>query len=174
MGNIISSGGAASIPAGIVPIGGIIPYGGASPYPGGYLLCDGAAVSRITFADLFAIIGIAYGPGDGSTTFNVPDMKTINNFARGAVNDAGRGNTGGAPTHVLTTAQLAAHDHPRGPSGKSLSNSADPTGGVHPSNPNIATVNQTNRAAVVTGSAGSGTAHNNEPQFVDFNWIIKT
>ena len=42
--------------------------------PTGWLLCDGANVSRTTYADLFAVIGTTYGPGDGSTTFNVPDM----------------------------------------------------------------------------------------------------
>lgn len=42
--------------------------------PTGWLLCDGTNVSRTTYADLFAVIGTTYGPGDGSTTFNVPDM----------------------------------------------------------------------------------------------------
>jgi len=49
---------------------------GVSPVvpPAGYLLCNGAAVSRSTYADLFAVIGESYGPGDGSTTFNVPSL----------------------------------------------------------------------------------------------------
>jgi len=58
----------------IMIIGGILPYGGPSA-PAGYLLCNGAAVSRSTYAALFAIIGIAYGVGDGSTTFNLPDLR---------------------------------------------------------------------------------------------------
>ena len=54
------------------PIGAIVPYGGDTA-PTGYLLCDGSAVSRTTYADLFAVIGTKYGSGDGSTTFNLPD-----------------------------------------------------------------------------------------------------
>lgn len=57
-----------------LPSGIITPYGGATA-PSGWLLCDGTAVSRETYADLFAVIGTAFGSGDGSTTFNVPDMR---------------------------------------------------------------------------------------------------
>lgn len=56
------------------PIGSIMPYGGAA-IPTGWLLCNGQAVSRTTYADLFAVIGTAYGVGDGSTTFNIPDLR---------------------------------------------------------------------------------------------------
>lgn len=56
------------------PIGAIIPYGGVT-VPNGFLLCQGQAVSRTTYAELFAIIGTAYGSGNGSTTFNVPDLR---------------------------------------------------------------------------------------------------
>lgn len=56
------------------PIGSIIPYGGATA-PSGWLLCQGQAVSRTTYAELFAIIGTNFGEGDGSTTFNVPDLR---------------------------------------------------------------------------------------------------
>ncbi len=52
----------------------IFPYAGDTA-PTGWLLCDGAAVSRTTYADLFALIGTTYGAGNGSTTFNVPDLK---------------------------------------------------------------------------------------------------
>ena len=56
-----------------VPAGCIMPYAGATA-PDGWLLCRGQAVSRTTYADLFAVIGTAYGVGDGSTTFNLPDL----------------------------------------------------------------------------------------------------
>lgn len=58
----------------IVPAGGIIPFAGTS-VPSGYLLCNGAAVSRTNYANLFAAIGTLYGAGDGSTTFNLPDAR---------------------------------------------------------------------------------------------------
>ena len=58
-----------------LPIGIIIEYAG-SVLPKGYLYCDGSAISRTTYSDLFAIIGTTYGAGDGSTTFNLPDFKS--------------------------------------------------------------------------------------------------
>lgn len=56
------------------PVGAINAYGGTTA-PDGWLLCQGQAISRTDYADLFAVIGTAYGSGDGSTTFNVPDMR---------------------------------------------------------------------------------------------------
>ncbi len=56
------------------PIGTILPYGGASA-PSGWFLCQGQAVSRTTYSELFAVIGTAFGAGDGSTTFNLPDTR---------------------------------------------------------------------------------------------------
>jgi len=55
-------------------IGVILPFGGASA-PAGFLLCDGSAINRTTYAALFAIIGVVFGVGNGSTTFNVPDLR---------------------------------------------------------------------------------------------------
>lgn len=72
----IAEGGNALLPAGV-----IIQYGGASA-PSGWFLCDGNAVSRTTYAALFAVLGITYGDGDESTTFNLPDFRGI--FPRGA------------------------------------------------------------------------------------------
>lgn len=59
---------------GDVPTGVMLPFGGPVA-PSGYLLCDGAAVSRTEFANLFATLGTGWGEGDGSTTFNVPDYR---------------------------------------------------------------------------------------------------
>lgn len=63
-----------------LPAGVVVPHGSAT-VPSGFLACDGAAVSRTTYAALFAAIGTAFGAGDGSTTFNVPDLRGI--FVRG-------------------------------------------------------------------------------------------
>lgn len=70
--------------------------------PSGYLYCDGAAVSRSTFSALFGVIGTTYGAGDGSTTFNVPNL--IDRYPAGANSGAGvsRGATGGAKDHTHT------------------------------------------------------------------------
>lgn len=96
---------------GLLPAGCVIPYAGSSA-PSGYLLCNGQAVSRTTYADLFAAIGTTFGTGDGSTTFNVPDLRgrvpagddTMAASAAGRLTSttitggATRGNSGGAQT----------------------------------------------------------------------------
>ena len=70
-----------------VPTGAILPFGGTSA-PSGYLMCNGAAVPRTAYADLFNVIGTAFGAGDGRTTFNVPDLRGL--FLRGRDGGAGR------------------------------------------------------------------------------------
>lgn len=112
--------GAVSAPAGTVEA-----YAGSTA-PTGWLLCAGQAVSRTTYADLFAIVSTTYGSGDGSTTFNIPDLRgrvaagkddmggsaasrlTSTTITSGATT---LGNNGGAQTHTLTEAQLASHTH---------------------------------------------------------------
>jgi phage-related tail fiber protein len=77
-------------PAGFSPSGiptGQVIYTATSSAPTGYLKCNGAAISRTTYAGLFAAIGVIFGSGDGSTTFNVPDLR--GEFIRGW--DDGRG-----------------------------------------------------------------------------------
>lgn len=88
----------------LAPIGVMLPYGGDTA-PEGWAICDGAAVSRTTFAALFAVLGTAYGAGDGATTFNLPDMRL--RFPLGSGAGFLRGQVGGAldhfhssPTHV--------------------------------------------------------------------------
>ena len=58
----------------VQPAGMISPFGNSTA-PSGWLQCNGAAVSRTTYSDLFAAIGIVYGAGDGTTTFNVPEIR---------------------------------------------------------------------------------------------------
>lgn len=119
-----------------VPAGTLAPYAGpitshadsatgATPSgpPPGWLWCAGQAVSRARYASLFAAIGTTYGSGDGSLTFNVPDLRgrTIVGLDNMGGTDAGRlssantlGTTGGAETHTLSTAQLPSHNHDAG------------------------------------------------------------
>lgn len=61
---------------GLVPTGVVLPFGGAdSAIPSGWALCNGAAADRTLYAALFSVIGVVFGAGDGSTTFNLPDMR---------------------------------------------------------------------------------------------------
>lgn len=75
----------------LMPTGSILPYSGSSA-PTGFLLCDGSAVSRTTYADLFDVIGTTYGSGDGSTTFNVPNLSTAVLPSSSTVSVVGNGN----------------------------------------------------------------------------------
>jgi len=70
----VAASGGIGVDAVSVPVGGLALWAGSSE-PAGWLICDGRAVSRTTYAALFAAIGIAYGAGDGSTTFNIPDFR---------------------------------------------------------------------------------------------------
>lgn len=85
----------------LCPVGILAPYAGASA-PSGWLLCDGQAISRATYADLFTAIGTTYGVGNGSTTFNVPDMREASPYGVGTYSAV----TG--TTHGTLTAHDAA------------------------------------------------------------------
>jgi microcystin-dependent protein len=90
------------------PAGIVIPFAG-NVAPDGWLLCDGSAVSRDTYSDLFEAIGTVYGAGDGSTTFNVPDLS--GRVVIGVSNSHALGSTGGEASHTLTEQELPAHSH---------------------------------------------------------------
>lgn len=76
---------------------------GSTTIPSGYLLCDGSAVSRTTYGNLFTVIGTTFGAGDGSTTFNVPDMRQRFILGQAASGTGSTfGGTGGTIDHVHT------------------------------------------------------------------------
>jgi microcystin-dependent protein len=90
-----------------LPTGAILDYGGSSA-PTGYVMADGSAISRATYADLFAVFGTTYGAGDGSTTFNVPNLRDRVSVGKNSSGTfATLGATGGAET-----AALPNHVHP--------------------------------------------------------------
>lgn len=92
------------------PAGSVI-YHAANTPPTGFLKADGSAVSRSTYADLFAAIGTTYGAGDGSTTFLVPDLR--GEFMRGW--DDSRGVDSGRSFGSSQADELASHDHTQRP-----------------------------------------------------------
>ena len=113
-----------------IPTATIVPWSDSS-VPSGFLECNGAAVSRTTYAALFAIIGTTYGSGDGSTTFNVPDLQ--DNVPVGKSNNKALASTGGANTvtstgnvggstanATLSNPQIASHQHTGGSGTRNL------------------------------------------------------
>ena len=89
-------------------IGAIIPFSGTT-IPDRYLICNGAAISRTDYADLFSVIGTTYGVCDGSTTFNLPNLTGLTTI--GSDSTYVLGATGGEETHVLTATEIASHYH---------------------------------------------------------------
>ena len=187
----------ADVAASAFSAGMLMPYAGASA-PTGWLLCYGQAISRTTYADLFATVGTTYGNGDGSTTFNLPDLRgrtiagkddmggTSANRLTSALNGDALGATGGAETHTLTEAQLASHKHfgfaatnASATTSSNLSSSTQAARGSGFSGGSIDekySIMATSTAATVglTSATGSGTAHNNtQPTFI-LTYIIKT
>jgi microcystin-dependent protein len=105
------------------PTGTLVEYGGGS-LPNGWLWCDGSIISRATFSGLFAAIGTTWGPGDGSTTFQLPDKRGLvtagsQNFGgNGTISDVTRqlgatiGSVAGERSHTILTGELPVHNHP--------------------------------------------------------------
>lgn len=150
-----------------VPSGVISAFGGSTA-PSGWLLCDGTPVSRSTYSALFAIIGTDYGSGDGSTTFNLPNLK--GRVAVGRDNTQTEfdvlGETGGAKTHTLTTNEMPSHTHSLSPgqivgTGSGGTNNYAPTGNNPQSGTSIT-------------STGGGQPHNNLQPYLVINYIIKS
>jgi microcystin-dependent protein len=147
------------------PAGTVWHFGVAS-IPSGFLICDGAAVSRTTYAKLFAAIGILWGAGDGTTTFNVPNLTGYILVGR----DPGQaafdvvGDIGGAATVTLDATMIPAHTHPAYSVPGSYPGT---TGGT------AATGGAVNTWAPATGSTGGGGAHNNLGPYLKLSYGIK-
>jgi microcystin-dependent protein len=105
-------------PAAFVPTGTILDFAGPDvTVPPGYLVCRGQAVSRTTYAALYTAIGGYWGNGDGSTTFNLPDLQRYITCGMGGSNGgysspgAALGNKGGAELNVLQVTHMPSHAH---------------------------------------------------------------
>ena len=180
---------------------GMIEIFAGSTAPTGWLMCDGSAVSRTDYATLFSVIGTTYGTGDGSTTFNLPDMR--GRFPLGSNSTYSLNATGGATTVTLTAAQSGmrahthsmAHTHPTNTSGEnfltidtSVANAQfqiNSSGnkytiglaGMNHFHARSATgaSSAANTGAVNTISGASATsAHENMPPYIGVNYIIAT
>jgi microcystin-dependent protein len=94
----------------IVPVGAVLPFYGSRP-PKNWLLCYGQEVSRTEYKDLFDVIGTSSGSGNGSTTFNVPDLKGKVIYGQGSTDALVTGSTVGETHHTLTVNEMPSHGH---------------------------------------------------------------
>ena len=147
------------------PVGQIIAWSGAyNSLPSGYLICDGSAISRTTYAALFAVVGTTHGSGNGSTTFNLPDLQS--KFITGASSDPNNsgysvGAEGGENFVTLTVNQMPAHTH------------SQQGGGTHDDGGPRVTGSTSDSTITNINSAGGGQAHENRPPYYALAYIIQ-
>lgn len=177
-GQILTSNGADALPSfqtvTIANPGDVKQIAGTT-VPSGWVLCYGQAISRTTFSDLFAEIGTTYGAGDGSTTFNVPDLRgrvvagqddmggvSANRLTgqSGGVDGDVLGAAGGAEQHTLIVSEMPSHTH---------TETAAASGGGVLGYGGVGT-----EVSRPTGSTGGDGAHNNVQPTIILNYIIKT
>lgn len=169
---------------------GIVQQFAGSTAPEGWLICDGSAVSRTDYAALFSVIGTTYGTGDGSTTFNLPDMQ--GRVPIGVSSGHALGTSGGAETVTLDTTMIPAHTHGsrtvsydftarrQGANYQSIwagANVSVTQGSGRATSNGVGTGNQYVDAVALSAShthdsVGGGGAHNNMQPFLVMNYII--
>lgn len=159
----------ATVTSDVISPGLIMQYGGSGVPAGGWLVCDGSAVSRTVYAALFAVCGTTFGAGDGSTTFNLPDLRgrSIVGTGTGAgLTNRALGATGGEENHLLSTAEMPTHQHDM------MGNTTNP--GVGDGHDGLSGNQGPDNAQGKTRPAGGGAVHNNMHPFLALPSYIKT
>lgn len=148
----------------ILPIGTPLPWLTGTP-PAGYLMMDGSAVSRTTYAALFALLGTTYGIGDGSTTFNLPapaGRTFIGSGTGSGLTARTLAGTGGEEAHTLQISEMPSHQHTY-----PASIGAGGGGG------NISETSPFGSTSTNLAFTGGGGSHNNMQPWLAINWIIR-
>jgi len=135
----------------------------SSTVPSGFLDCDGSAVSRTTYADLFGVVGTTYGSGDGSSTFNLQDLQ--DNHPIGVSGSKALGTKAGSTSVTLAETNLATHDHSYSVTNYTASQA---------NNDAVQGRQLAYQTAKNVGNAGSSTAFNTFPPYIALKFMIKT
>lgn len=180
-----------------IPLGASIDYWGATAPSSHFVLAYGQAISRTTYSALFSLFSTTYGTGDGSTTFNVPDLRGrvvagadgMGGSAAGRLTDAvagidALGDAGGAQSHTLTTTEIPSHNHTLTDTGHTHVNSGGTLRGLIPANsgsfgfPSGSTATgdlslNSNTTGISIAAAGGGAAHNNVQPTIIANKLLR-
>ena len=156
------------------PIGAITEFGGETA-PTNWLFCNGQAVSRETYSELFEVIGTAYGEGNGSTTFNVPDFSSRSPMGVGTGTDGTNSETTtlgqekGEYKHTLTTNEMPSHNHMF----KFTKQVSNPSDGIDEIYFGIGRIYNTGDNSNKTENKGDDQPHNTVHPVLGVNYIIK-
>ena len=142
----------ANIEAELTPVGSLTMFAGAAA-PSGWLFCNGAAVSRSTYADLFAVVGTTYGAGNGSTTFNLPDLRDRAPVGAGTTYSLNQKFGATADSFTIAAGNLPQHTHT-----------------IHHGHANDINFTQTDHTHGVTVTGGN---HSHEPSNPAYNFVTQ-